>query len=72
MPLGPMAGIGYEEQEASLSEGDSMHFYSDGLVEVHDPEGEMFSFPSCGRSLPSTMRRRERWGTSSCRSSPPI
>jgi serine phosphatase RsbU (regulator of sigma subunit) len=45
MPLGLMAGMGYEEQGASLSEGESVLFYSDGLVEAHDPEGEMFGFP---------------------------
>ena len=45
MPLGLMAGIGYEEEEASLSEGESVLFYSDGLVEAHDPRGEMFGFP---------------------------
>jgi serine phosphatase RsbU (regulator of sigma subunit) len=44
MPLGFMAGMGYEEQEATLSEGDSVLVYSDGLVEAHAPEGEMFSF----------------------------
>jgi serine phosphatase RsbU (regulator of sigma subunit)/predicted ester cyclase len=45
MPLGLMAGMGYEEEEASLSEGESVLFYSDGLVEAHDPKGEMFGFP---------------------------
>jgi serine phosphatase RsbU (regulator of sigma subunit) len=45
MPLGLMAGMGYEEQGASLSEGESVLFYSDGLVEAHDPKGEMFGFP---------------------------
>src|ERR671913_2552595 len=45
MPLGLMAGMGYEEQEASLSEGDDLLLYSDGLVEAHAPEGEMFGFP---------------------------
>jgi serine phosphatase RsbU (regulator of sigma subunit) len=44
MPLGLMPGMSYEEGEASLSEGDSVLFYSDGLVEAHDPEGEMFGF----------------------------
>jgi serine phosphatase RsbU (regulator of sigma subunit) len=28
-----------------LGTGDSAFFYSDGLVEAHDPEGEMFGFP---------------------------
>jgi serine phosphatase RsbU (regulator of sigma subunit) len=46
MPLGLMSGMRYEEGEASLTEGDSVLFYSDGLVEAHDPEGEMFGFPS--------------------------
>jgi predicted ester cyclase len=46
MPLGLMPSMSYEEQGASLSEGESVLFYSDGLVEAHDPEGQMFSFPS--------------------------
>jgi serine phosphatase RsbU (regulator of sigma subunit)/predicted ester cyclase len=45
MPLGLMAGMEYEEQRTSLREGESVLFYSDGLVEAHDPEGEMFGFP---------------------------
>jgi predicted ester cyclase len=45
MPLGLMSGMNYEEGEASLTEGESVLFYSDGLVEAHDPEGEMFGFP---------------------------
>jgi serine phosphatase RsbU (regulator of sigma subunit) len=45
MPLGLMPGMSYEEGETSLTEGDSVLFYSDGLVEAHDPEGEMFGFP---------------------------
>jgi predicted ester cyclase len=45
MPLGLMPGLSYEEGEVSLREGDSVLFYSDGLVEAHDPKGEMFGFP---------------------------
>jgi len=45
MPLGLMAGMEYEEEESSLRERESVLFYSDGLVEAHDPEGEMFGFP---------------------------
>ena len=43
--MGLMAGMEYEEQGTSLNEGESVLFYSDGLVEAHDPEGEMFGFP---------------------------
>jgi serine phosphatase RsbU (regulator of sigma subunit) len=59
MPLGLMAGIGYEEQEASLSEGDSVLFYTDGLVEARDPEGEMFGFPRL-RALIAQHHEEER------------
>jgi len=45
MPLGLMPGMGYEEKEATLEVGDGVLFYSDGLVEAHDPEREMFGFP---------------------------
>jgi serine phosphatase RsbU (regulator of sigma subunit) len=45
MPLGLMPGMFYEEKEAVLEEGDSILFYSDGLVEAHDPHYEMFGFP---------------------------
>jgi anti-sigma regulatory factor (Ser/Thr protein kinase) len=45
MPLGLMPGMLYEEEEAVLAAGDDLLFYSDGLVEAHDPKGEMFGFP---------------------------
>ena len=45
MPLGLMPGMGYEEKETILEAGESVLFYSDGLVEAHDPDGEMFGFP---------------------------
>src|SRR5829696_963334 len=44
MPLGLMPDMGYEEKEAVLAAGDDLLFYSDGLVEAHDPKGEMFGF----------------------------
>src|SRR5918992_544909 len=49
MPLGLMAGMSYEEGEVSLGEGGCVLFYSDGLVEAHDPRGEMFGFPRLRR-----------------------
>jgi len=45
MPLGLMPGMSYEEKEVSLDPGDAVLFYSDGLVEAHDPQREMFGFP---------------------------
>src|SRR5215218_9931462 len=45
MPLGLMPGMSYEEGEVSLGEGGCVLFYSDGLVEAHDPQGGMFGFP---------------------------
>ena len=45
MPLGLMPGMGYEEKEIVLEKGESVLFYSDGLVEAHDPQREMFGFP---------------------------
>jgi serine phosphatase RsbU (regulator of sigma subunit) len=45
MPLGLMPGMGYEEKEIVLDAGEGILFYTDGLVEAHDPKGEMFGFP---------------------------
>jgi PAS domain S-box-containing protein len=45
MPLGLMPGMSYEESEVVVDAGESVLFYSDGLVEAHDPQGEMFGFP---------------------------
>ena len=46
MPLGLMPGMSYEEKEIELESGESVLFYSDGLVEAHDPQRRgMFGFP---------------------------
>jgi serine phosphatase RsbU (regulator of sigma subunit) len=45
MPLGLMPGMSYEEKETTLEPGEAALVYSDGLVEAHDPKGEMFGFP---------------------------
>ena len=44
MPLGLMPGMSYEEKEIALDAGEGVFFYSDGLVEAHNPKGEMFGF----------------------------
>jgi serine phosphatase RsbU (regulator of sigma subunit)/predicted ester cyclase len=41
MPLGLMSGMVYEEKETLLQPDDGVLFYSDGLVEAHNPEREM-------------------------------
>ena len=45
MPLGILPGMDYEEKEIVLDVDEAALFYSDGLVEAHDPKGEMFGFP---------------------------
>ena len=45
MPLGLMLGMSYEQKEIELDAGEAALLYSDGLVEAHNPEGEMFGFP---------------------------
>ena len=49
MPLGLMPGMRYEEKEIVLHASEAALFYSDGLVEAHDPKGEMFGFPRLRR-----------------------
>ena len=45
MPLGLMPRMSYEEKEIVFEAGEAALLYSDGLVEAHDPKGEMFGFP---------------------------
>jgi serine phosphatase RsbU (regulator of sigma subunit)/anti-sigma regulatory factor (Ser/Thr protein kinase) len=45
MPLGLMSGMAYEEKETVLSPGETLLLHSDGIVEAHNPQGEMFGFP---------------------------
>jgi serine phosphatase RsbU (regulator of sigma subunit) len=40
-----MPGMGYEQKEIVLDVGDRALFYSDGLVEAHNPKGQMFGSP---------------------------
>jgi serine phosphatase RsbU (regulator of sigma subunit) len=44
MPLGMMPGTCYEEYETIIEPGESLLFYSDGLVEAHNHKREMFGF----------------------------
>jgi serine phosphatase RsbU (regulator of sigma subunit) len=45
MPLGLMESMYYEEKETFLEAGEDVLFYTDGLVEAHNPQGEMFGTP---------------------------
>jgi serine phosphatase RsbU (regulator of sigma subunit)/anti-sigma regulatory factor (Ser/Thr protein kinase) len=45
MPLGLMPAMPYEERETVLRPGESLLLHSDGIVEAHDPDGQMFGFP---------------------------
>jgi serine phosphatase RsbU (regulator of sigma subunit)/anti-sigma regulatory factor (Ser/Thr protein kinase) len=44
MPLGAMAGMRYEEKEATLAPGDVLLLHSDGVAEAHDQGHQMFGF----------------------------
>lgn len=45
MPLGLMPDMCYQEKETTLAPGESVLFYSDGLVEAHNIHRKMFGFP---------------------------
>jgi serine phosphatase RsbU (regulator of sigma subunit)/anti-sigma regulatory factor (Ser/Thr protein kinase) len=45
MPLGLLPGMAYEEREATIDPRQSVLLYSDGVIEAHGPDGEMFGFP---------------------------
>ena len=58
MPLGLMPGMGYEEREVVLEPGDSVLFYSDGLVEAHDAERSMYGFARLKGEVAAPSRRQ--------------
>lgn len=45
MPLGLMPDMKYEENQVVLEPGDTLVLYTDGLVEAHNVNREMFGFP---------------------------
>jgi serine phosphatase RsbU (regulator of sigma subunit)/predicted ester cyclase len=59
MPLGLMPGMRYEEKETIVHSGQAALLYSNGLVEAHDPEGDMFGFPTL-RTLIAERAQEER------------
>src|ERR687898_684467 len=59
MPLGLMSKMSYEEKQIIVEVGEAALLYSDGLVEAHDPEGDMFGFPRL-RTLIAERAEEER------------
>lgn len=55
MPLGLLPGMEYEEREAVIEPGGNVLLYSDGIVEAHDPAGEMYGFPRLRADLASDL-----------------
>jgi serine phosphatase RsbU (regulator of sigma subunit)/anti-sigma regulatory factor (Ser/Thr protein kinase) len=45
MPLGLMPGMDYEQHQATIKSGETLMLSSDGLVEAHNPDYDMFGFP---------------------------
>jgi serine phosphatase RsbU (regulator of sigma subunit)/ketosteroid isomerase-like protein len=58
MPLGLMPEMFYEEKETILVPEDGVLFYSDGLVEAHNPQGVMFGAPRLRNLLAGYRTRR--------------
>jgi serine phosphatase RsbU (regulator of sigma subunit) len=58
MPLGLMPEMHYDEEEADMYAGDCLLFLSDGLVEAHNPQREMFG----SHRLAETLCEREALG----------
>ena len=51
MPLGLMPKMSYEEKETILGPGEGVLFYTYGLIEAHNPQGEMFGTPRLRKLL---------------------
>jgi serine phosphatase RsbU (regulator of sigma subunit)/anti-sigma regulatory factor (Ser/Thr protein kinase) len=64
MPLGLMPRMIYEDHETTIAPGECIVFYSDGLVEAHNPQREMFGNPrlqtllgDCAGECPALIQR---------------
>lgn len=65
MPLGSVSGYAYEEREAELNHGDTIVFYTDGVIEAMNERREMFGFErlervimTCNKSKPDEIKER--------------
>ncbi len=59
LPLGLLPGITYQEVEATLEPGSNVLLYSDGIVEAHDPNREMYGFPRLREAVASDVAGSE-------------
>lgn len=59
MPLGLLPDMVYEENATTLAPGDSILLYSDGLIEAHNEQREMFGFPRLRQLLAQHAAERE-------------
>jgi serine phosphatase RsbU (regulator of sigma subunit) len=59
MPLGLIPAMSYEGKESVLAPGEGVLFYTDGLIEAHNTQGEMFGTPR----LRSLLSERPECGT---------
>jgi serine phosphatase RsbU (regulator of sigma subunit) len=55
MPLGLMQGMDYKQNETTFQPGDEILFCTDGVIEAHDPGGEMFGTPRLRSLLASSV-----------------
>jgi serine phosphatase RsbU (regulator of sigma subunit) len=59
MPLGALPGMTYEEKKASFQPGDGLLLYTDGIVEAHNNQREMFGIPRLRACLAETSFKLE-------------
>ncbi len=55
-PIGLLAGAGYEEVKVPLEEGDILFFYTDGMVEAENDQGDFFGTDQLEAVLGSSPR----------------
>ncbi len=59
MPLGLMPGMTYAENETLLQPEEGLLFYTDGIVEAHNENNEMFGMPRLIQCLAEVTRRSD-------------
>ena len=59
MPLGLLPGQAYQDHSACLAVGDTLTSFSDGLVEAHDPQGQMYGIAQIRQVLASSKGETE-------------